>query len=553
MQQLEAHEMALHKVFSSDYDFTIPDYQRPYAWDAELATQLLLDLEEALDRDDGEPYFLGSLVLVKLADRPPAEVIDGQQRLTTVTILLAVLRDLAEGALRASMEKMITEPGEPTLDLLPKPRLSLRERDAHFFREHVQTTGSIAGLLGLGDHPFKTDAQKAIHENTAALHAELVAWSPERRFALMKMISKRTFLVVVSTPNLDSAHRIFSVMNARGLDLSPADIFKSKVIGEVKSDSYATKWDEAEVLLGREGFKDLFAHIRMIFSKERAKAELLKEFPEQVLNSFLPDRAAEFIDDVVVPYAEAYAQIKDCRYTATKGAGKVNAWFKRLAQIDNNDWVPPALWALRHHGGDPVWLDRFFAKLERLAASMLVRRVYTSPRLTRYAHLLRDLAGGYGLESPSFNLRDGERAHTLEQLGGSIYLVTKIRKYVLLRLDEVLADSAGVTHDHRIITVEHVLPQNPKAGSRWLADFSGADRAEWTHKLANLVLLNRTKNSQASNYDFVDKKAKYFLGGKGVSTFALTIQVLAHSEWTPEVLEVRQRELVKSLASEWNL
>jgi uncharacterized protein with ParB-like and HNH nuclease domain len=81
MQKLEAHEMPLHKIFSSDYDFRIPDYQRPYAWQEEQAVQLLTDLTEALERGNGEPYFLGSLVLVKTNGEPQADVIDGQQRL----------------------------------------------------------------------------------------------------------------------------------------------------------------------------------------------------------------------------------------------------------------------------------------------------------------------------------------------------------------------------------------------------------------------------------------------------------------------------------------
>ncbi|MET1071391.1 MAG: HNH endonuclease family protein [Umezawaea sp.] len=231
----------------------------------------------------------------------------------------------------------------------------------------------------------------------------------------------------------------------------------------------------------------------------------------------------------------------------------MNAWFRRLAQIDNNDWVPPALWALRHHGDDPLWLDGFFRALERLAASMFVRRIYTTPRVSRYAALLHDLANGKGLEAPAFELGPDERADTLAQLDGNLYLVTKIRKYVLLRLDEVAANGSGVKYDVPLITVEHVLPQSPKPGSRWLADFTTADRADWTHRIANLVLLNRAKNSQASNYDFVDKKEKYFRGGLGVANFAVTVEVLNHSAWTPEVLHGRQRELLKALACEWNL
>ncbi|MFE1334470.1 DUF262 domain-containing protein [Streptomyces microflavus] len=557
MQQLEAQEVSLHKVFSSDYDFRIPDYQRPYAWDVEQAVQLLTDLEESLERGTGEPYFLGSVVLVKAKGDAPAEVIDGQQRLTTLTILFALLRDLTEDVdLRSDLDRLVTEPGNKVRRLAPKPRLTLRMRDAGFFQQYIQTREGTEALRSLKEGSLPTDAQKAVLRNAAALHAILVEWSEARRLDLVQMLGERTFLVVVSTPDLDSAHRIFSVMNSRGMDLSPTDIFKSHIIGaldEVASEQCARKWEDAEEALGRDDFADLFLHLRMVFAMKRAERELLKEFPEQVLSRYLPGKAEAFVTEVVVPYADAYVQIRDARYTAASGAEQVNAWFKRLQQIDNNDWRPAALWALRTHGHDPAWLDRFFGALERLAASMFIRRVYTTPRVTRYADLLRELDAGKGLDAPSFALTDEERTETLARLEGDIYLVTRTRKYILLRLDEMLAGKPGVSYDHALITVEHVLPQNPKAGARWLRDFTEKQRGQWTHRLGNLVLLNRTKNSYAQNYDFTEKKTKYFTGRHGVSTFALTSQVLQHETWVPELLQKRQLRLVGLLADEWDL
>ncbi|MDQ1066324.1 hypothetical protein QFZ32_001764 [Streptomyces canus] len=117
----------------------------------------------------------------------------------------------------------------------------------------------------------------------------------------------------------------------------------------------------------------------------------------------------------------------------------------------------------------------------------------------------------------------------------------------------LLARGQGVTYDHPLITVEHVLPQNPKADSQWVELFDEEQRAQWTHRLGNLVLLNRAKNSAAQNYDFTAKKAKYFTGRGGVAPFALTSQVLQHAEWTPEVLKARQEELLGVLFGEWRL
>lgn len=560
MKRLEAHELALSEIFGGKFDFRIPNYQRPYAWEVEHATQLLIDLVGFLEMKGEEPYFLGSIVLIKSDDGTGAEVIDGQQRLTTLTILLAVLRDLTRTSdLRKDLDAMVTNPGSMALSQAAKPRLTLRSKDAKFFATRVQVKDSIPGLLELNPDALKTDSQRAILANARAFHASLAPWDESQLLELVQLLCQRTFLVVVSTPDLDSAHRIFSVMNARGLNLSPADIFKSYLIGDLGEDSAAANacaadWEDAEEALGRDDFADLFLHIRMVFAKERAKQVLLREFPAQVLNQYRPHRSAEFVTDVLVPYAAAYEQIRNQSYSAKHGAEKVNTWFRRLAQLDNNDWRPTALWALSKHAAEPGYLDEFLRALERLAASMFIRRVYTTPRVLRYAELLRQLDNdGTGMDSPAFELSDTERTETIAHIDGPIYLDTKTRKYVLLRLNEALAPSAGLTFDFPLITVEHVLPQNPKFSGVWMDDFADTDRAYWTHRLANLVLLNRAKNSEAQNYEFAVKKAKYFTGKNGVAPFPITIQVVGQDSWTPPLLEARQRELVTQLQELWRL
>ena len=557
MKDLTAGEYALRKIFSSDYEFTIPDYQRPYAWGKEQALQLLDDLEGALARDTDEPYFLGSIVLVKAGTDPRAEVIDGQQRLTTLSILFAVLRDLTENSkLAAELAKVVVEPGEILAGTQAKPRLTLRKRDAKFFADRVQTEGATEGLVALDDAHLKTDSQKAIRDNTAALRERAADWPDDKRQRLAAMLGTRTFLVVVSTPDLNSAHRIFSVMNARGLDLTPSDIFKSKVIGDVSDQDaaeYADKWEQEEVDLGRDSFADLFGHVRMIFRKERATKVLLQEFDEQVLSKYLPGKGREFVDEVLIPYSDAYEHLLTQNYPDDVNWSPVNTWLRRLMQVDNDNWQAPALWSLKEHGNDPAFLAAFLRKLERLAASMLLRRVYATPRGLRYGELLKQLEKGDGLSAPAFDLTPEELVETKERLADRLYLVAPVRKYVLLRLDDLLAKQPGVSYQHKMITVEHVLPQNPKNDSVWKQDFTDDERLYWTHRLGNLVLLNRAKNSQAQNYDFAKKKAGYFTSANGSAVFALTTQVLTQDEWTPAVVKARQTDLLAVLHKEWEL
>ena len=113
----------------------------------------------------------------------------------------------------------------------------------------------------------------------------------------------------------------------------------------------------------------------------------------------------------------------------------------------------------------------------------------------------------------------------------------------MLRLDALLS-GGGASYDYETITVEHVLPQQPREGSDWVRWFLDAkERIRWVHRLGNLALLTRKKNSAASNYDFSTKKSAYFSRG-GVSPFVLTTQVLNHGEWTPKVVADRQSELL---------
>jgi hypothetical protein len=130
---------------------------------------------------------------------------------------------------------------------------------------------------------------------------------------------------------------------------------------------------------------------------------------------------------------------------------------------------------------------------------------------------------------------------------------SKRLRYLLTRLDALLADGPGVAYTYSLISVEHVLPQNPAEDSLWTKAFTEDEREKWTHRLGNLLLLNKRKNSEASRREFDAKKSTYFLSPNGTATFALTSQVLTEPEWTPDVVQRRQRDLTARLVTEWDL
>src|SRR5438132_4041783 len=176
----------------------------------------------------------------------------------------------------------------------------------------------------------------------------------------------------------------------------------------------------------------------------------------------------------------------------------------------------------------------------------MILRSNINERINRYARVLAAMDQGkdlYATDSP-LQLTDTERQNITKTLDGDLYLETKIRLYVLLRLDSELSKGQA-TYNYPTITVEHVLPQTPPANSIWMQWFLTEDiRQKYAHRIGNLLLLPRRKNSEAQNYDFDVKKEKYFSSAKGVSSFVLTSQVLKEKDWTPAVVDSRQRQLL---------
>ena len=564
-ETISAIECPIVGVFNNNYRFEIPDYQRPYAWTTDQAGDLLDDLMYAVERvnpaesvSDASPYFMGSIVIIKNGEEPLAQIVDGQQRITTLTILFCALRELAPQAHRQQLHTFIREESNQFAGVAGSFRLTVRDRDRDFFQKNIQEIGGLPELVRQTSGGLP-DSQERMFENAKHLWEHLSLLSSAQRDVLAAFIVQRCFLVVVATSDQESAYRIFAVMNDRGLDLSPTDILKARIIGGMSPDirpNYTDMWEDIEEEVGRDEFREIFSHIRMIHLKSKLRGTLQQEFQDGVLKQ---QDGAKFIDDVFVPYADAYEAITRKpheNYGGATATHEMNELLRHLNRLDNFDWIPPAMAFFKRNPQDTNELLRFVRNLERLAYGLFLMRANINYRINRYAEVLHAIEAGPDLftDSSPIQLTHKERTATLDALNGQIYAqrrVSRVGKPLLLRLDSVLAD-AGVAYNHPKISIEHVLPQNPAQGSDWVEKFSGEERREWTGKLANLVLLSRSKNSRAQNFDFEYKKREYFQHGE-VATFALTSQVHAESEWTPAVLERRQQGLIDRLKKEWRL
>lgn len=456
-------------------------------------------------------------------------------------------------------KKYLQEKGNVLEGIEAQPRLFLKEKDQPFFHKYIQNI-QLDALGQLDPAVLDTEAKLHIQKNCAVLRksfAEMFS-NDDDRLRFTQFLLTRCYLVVVSTPSQESAFRIFTVMNSRGLDLLPTDIIKSTVIGSLpkeKQQGYTEKWEGLEELTGRDGFNEVFTHTRTIFVKERQKKTLREEFEEYVLKTVSPE---QLIDDYLVPYTNAYVQLKNCEFTATHHADEVNGLLFWLNKTNNSDWMPPAIKFLAEHPNDSEYVLWFIRKLERLASYLLVTAQDVNHRVDRYKWLLVEMESrpDSTLADPLRNieLTDWEKEQFQQTLDGEIYTMTAQRRnYIIQRLDSFMSDG-GASYNQKLFTIEHVLPQHPPVHGSWLELWPDEqERKYWLNRVANLVPLTRQRNSAAQNYGFATKKEKYFQSKGGTSSYVLTTQVINEPVWTPDVVKKRQAMLREVFAEKWEL
>jgi hypothetical protein len=188
---------------------------------------------------------------------------------------------------------------------------------------------------------------------------------------------------------------------------------------------------------------------------------------------------------------------------------------------------------------------------------LLVTKVGINERIDTYAALTKEIEPetfkGDLAALTTLALTDAQKRKFVAALDGDVYDdLPKARMALVLRLESLVRAPGVQLQD--AVSLEHVLPQTPPDGSDWIKWFPDEDERDgWTHRLANLVPLDRNKNSSASNYDFAKKKDAYFRGKGTASPFVLTQEVRSEGSWTPALLIDRQKRLVGVLKTHWNL
>ena len=546
-------------VLFRDFWFNIPSYQRPYVWGEDNINELLDDILYAFENDSQDTYFMGALVLQN-KENDEYDILDGQQRLTTLALLLATIRDniKVEKTKKVLQDHLFQEDDE-TADIPSRNRFTfnIRNEVQRFFEEYIiKENGTFNIEKALEDEQFKNNISiknmvavvQVIRKRLEEIFGEQLSLeniSGTSLLEFIKFIRNKLIFAYICSDTREQAFRLFTILNNRGIPLTTADILKSlnldKVQDEIKRNEYAKKWEELEEQYG-DKFDRFLNFIRTIKLKEKARKNLLEEFEEKIYGKVM-NYGKESID-YILKTSENYDKLINL-------TSDFNNEYKNLINImkvgfNSEDWIPPLLYYYEKF--NTQGLVEFLKLLDNKFMGDWINKETPTKRLENMNKILKaiEIGENYNDILNNKNLFSFDINNFKNIINGNIF-GERYCKYLLLKIEYLSLDSeVAYIGNYKNISIEHVLPQNPKEDSEWRVKFSNEDREEWTNKLGNLILLTKRKNSKLSNLEFKDKKKKYI--ADKMLLFPSVFEVYSNGEdWNIDILKTRQNRIVNLL------
>lgn len=352
-------------------------------------------------------------------------------------------------------------------------------------------------------------------------------------------------MIYISADSLEDAFRLFSVMNDRGQKLSNADILKSSNLEKIEDGSemneYAREWENMQEDLGND-FDRFLAYVRTMLLKKRQKTNLLDEYEKQIFKAGKIKQGKDFFNYVFRAY-EDYNKLINL-------AGNEDTEYCSLIRIliecmPSTDWIPVILAYGRKFGDNGLLEFSQKVACKNIADAVCGKSPsYRIDHLNSIIHLIEesgkpsdvlDAQGYYSFNKNVF------MANIQSEIYGRRYT------YALLMLLEYKYKDKSEWKDFGTASIEHILPQNPKATSQWVKDFSEEQRSYYTHRIGNLCLIGRRKNSSLGNLDYQEKLKKYF--EKNIGSFASSQKIYQTypNTWTPETVKENQERVIQDL------
>jgi hypothetical protein len=558
---LETRTITLLELLGNGRQYVIPPYQRDYSWSDENWDDLWSDIL-ALREDPSASHYMGAMVAESLSDRRSC-IIDGQQRLATLSILALViigeLQTLAEAGedteanrerARSLRSKFIGE--KDPASLVEFSKLSLNETDNDFYQEYLVQLRTPRNprrlprsnqLLWRCYEYFQNQLrQLPAAQRSGQTLAEL----------LMDTIARQLLFILITVDNELNAYTVFETLNARGLELSATDLLKNYLFSRVQTredlDSLQRRWKQMIETVRQEAFPEFLRYHFLCEQTPVRSSRLYKIVRDRVAT---PQQVFDLMD-ALEGRAELFAALGDELHDYWRQRPECRPLIRERVLLQGQQSMPLLFAAYEQ------FPERDFERVLKLV-NVFTFRYSTVSRLNtnELEPLFHKAAHGIlqqTIRNPS-QVMDCLRPHyisddTFRQNFEELQVQTsgprkRLARYILCRLEH---DASGREIDYLndAVTIEHILPENPIEA--WQDSIPESEWGQQVYRIGNLTLLEATRNRRNGNRSYADKLPEY-----AASAYVLTnrLDQVAPEEWTVTAIDRRQRQLAGRAVHLW--
>jgi hypothetical protein len=556
---LNTSDVTLKTLLGNGMRYSVPPYQRDYSWKEEHWEDLWLDLVEVSEDEDSQHY-MGAVVLQQ-NDRELFTVIDGQQRLATLSIVVLAAVSLLEERATADVEKdnnserarLLRDGFLGTKDpgsLRYSSKLSLNRNDDIFYQ------GTLLQLKSPHAPSRLPHSNRLLWQAFAYFRSKMAERFPgnEQGGSLARFIneaiSQRLLFIRVQVDDDLSAYTVFETLNARGLDLTASDLLKNYLMALVarRSDTdlkhVLDQWSRITDTVGIRTLPDFLRHYlnsRQPFVRQERLFKAIKADVKSAEDVFALldelERSAVLYQALQDPYDPYWSDLpvakEQVRILNLLGVKQ----FKSLALSTGRN-LPDSLQDLLRFC---MLISIRYTIIGDLNPSEL-ERVYNDVAVDiergtlRTTGQIREALRQVAVSDEDF--RDAFSRRTIAASGRS----KKVVRYILCALERQLGHP-DVRDETCAATIEHILPEN--LGSSWETIYTHDQHERFVNRLGNYTLLDPSRNRDLGNLPFPDKLAGYQQSG-----YRMTSRISA-PEWTPDLIDARQREMAGWASTVW--
>jgi uncharacterized protein with ParB-like and HNH nuclease domain len=557
LQQIQQDNM--ENLLRENANYEIPYFQREYSWTKDGWSDFLEDALKA--REKKKKHFFGFMTF-RQDKEDQVLIIEGQQRLTTVTILLAVARDMLYDRGDASwgdLDKYIQSSDPLTPSEPPSFKLILSELNKDFFQKHIQSVGKPKDKLQkIKTGPQLNLSNRNIYHCYRYFYSELDKirqhLSPEEgKKQLMEIVKVvlRSFIVVrTEVSDNKAAFNIFQTLNDRGLDLTITDLIKVylfTVVGESWRDA-KDKWDDIREVLGAQDTNSFFRHYWLSSERVVKEKELLNEIEDKIRNK---GDVFKFLDELK-DEAEYYeALLNPSKTFWVRKSQEIVELLDELHLLSKQQPMPLLMASCKE--------DKFptneFIKLIRICINFIFRYLTIAERENKELERLFSEIAISIRKGKIRNTKDVKSRMMRENVDDDSFFkdfsrkqikTAKVAKYILRKIENHMSPESEKVS--RRLTLEHILPKNPDDEWKEHLEEKKMDKDDYVYRLGNMTLLLERPNKEAQSHFFTRKREQIY---RKQTKLRINEDLKQYDGWTAEEIRERQERLAGVALKVW--